>query len=32
MASTEALVPTSFDWNDQAPAKPVPIPGVTKFS
>jgi predicted dehydrogenase len=31
MASKESLVPETFTWGD-APKKPVPIPGVTKFS
>jgi hypothetical protein len=31
MESKEALVPQTFAWGD-APQKPVPIPGVTKFS
>ena len=31
MGSTEALVPSTLAWGD-APNRPVPIPGVTKFS
>jgi predicted dehydrogenase len=31
MESQESLVPSTLDWGD-VPKKPVPIPGVTKFS
>ena len=31
MESQESLVPSTLDWGD-VPEKPVPIPGVTKFS
>jgi len=31
MKSEEALVPSTFAWGD-APDRPVPIPGVTKFT
>ncbi len=32
MNSQESLVPASFDWNDDLPRRPVPVPGVTKFT
>ncbi len=31
MESEESLVPSTLDWGD-APQRPVPIPGVTRFS
>jgi predicted dehydrogenase len=32
MNSQESLVPSTFDWGDDVPRRPVPVPGVTKFS